>query len=202
MRLFVCEYLCGGWGGELVDSSLRAEGAAMLAAVAGDFCRVEGCRVVTLWDERLGRCPIEGADVILVRQADEATRLFRQYAAECDATFDIAPELEGVLSPFGLPVRIICVRARAKRSSSGTHLVSERFRFFPSPVALPMAAFAADLGTSRYFPTSHRNPTPSMVRAGRVPGASESAARARRLWSTTTMGAIGLGSIGPSSGSC
>jgi len=97
MRLFVCESLCGGWGGELIDSSLRAEGAAMLAAIATDFCRVEGCRVVTLWDERLGRCPIEGADVILVRQADEAKRLFRQYAAECDATFDIAPELDGAL---------------------------------------------------------------------------------------------------------
>ena len=97
MRLFVCEYLCGGWGGELIDSSLGAEGAAMLVAVAGDFCRVDGCRVVTLWDERLGRCPIEGADVILVRQADEATRLFRQYASECDATFDIAPELDGIL---------------------------------------------------------------------------------------------------------
>jgi hypothetical protein len=97
MRLFVCEYLCGGWGGELIDSSLRAEGAAMLIAVASDFCRVEGCRVVTLWDERLGRCPIEWAEVILVRQTGEATRLFRRYAAECDATFDIAPELDGAL---------------------------------------------------------------------------------------------------------
>jgi predicted ATP-grasp superfamily ATP-dependent carboligase len=97
MRLFVCEYLCGGWGGELVDSSLRAEGAAMLAAIANDFCRVDDCRVVTLWDERLGCCPIERAEVILVRQADEATRLFRRYAAECDATFDIAPELDGTL---------------------------------------------------------------------------------------------------------
>lgn len=69
----------------------------MLAAVTNDFCRVDDCRVVTLWDERLGCCPIERAEVILVRQADEATRLFRRYAAECDATFDIAPELDGVL---------------------------------------------------------------------------------------------------------
>lgn len=97
MQLFVCEAICGGWAGELAETSLRAEGAAMLNAAIDDFSSLPDCRVTTLWDRRLESCPIANAEVVPVSNPDEAAQMFRQLAAESGATFDIAPELDGLL---------------------------------------------------------------------------------------------------------
>jgi hypothetical protein len=70
----------------------------MLTAISADFARVRDCRVVTTWDARLGDFPVDRVEAIVVTSADEEGRLFRQLAAECDVTFVVAPEFDGILA--------------------------------------------------------------------------------------------------------
>lgn len=141
MRIFVSEFVCGGGCSDRwLHSALKREGLAMLTAACADFARLPGCRVVTTLDARLaqelnslssvrcaqtdgrfsngdpqsGRPPFarDALDVIVVENAEEELRLFRQLAAECDRTFVIAPELEGVLAE----------RRRAVDSAGGSYL--------------------------------------------------------------------------------
>ncbi len=83
MRLFVYEHLCAGGLGPGAPASLRREGEAMLRAVAADFARIPGVRVVTLPDE-----PDEPGG-----EAD----LFDAAVAGCDAALVIAPEFDDLL---------------------------------------------------------------------------------------------------------
>jgi len=78
MQVFVYEYASCQPAGDAAAASLRAEGAAMLAAVLADLARVPGVNVVTLPDE------------------DESA--FCRFAAASDWTLVIAPETGGVLA--------------------------------------------------------------------------------------------------------
>src|SRR5688572_1932685 len=78
MRIFIYEHVsAGGLGADAPESLLR-EGRAMLAAVADDFARVPGVRVVT------------------AEQADRSG--FEERAARCDFSLVIAPEFDGILA--------------------------------------------------------------------------------------------------------
>jgi predicted ATP-grasp superfamily ATP-dependent carboligase len=70
----------------------------MVAAVLADFARCNDCHVVTTWDRGLE--PLGRSDVATHRVAspDEERALFERLAAECDATFVIAPESQGILA--------------------------------------------------------------------------------------------------------
>jgi hypothetical protein len=98
VRLFVSEYVCGGaWPEPSLESSLAREGMAMLRAVLADCRRLSDVDVVTTWDRRLGLPPFEGVTIHLAENPEAELSLFRELAAGCDATWVIAPELEGIL---------------------------------------------------------------------------------------------------------
>jgi predicted ATP-grasp superfamily ATP-dependent carboligase len=89
MRLFAYEIVCAGGLGHAHDS-LRAEGMAMLAAVAVDFAAA-GANVSTLLTPR---CPeIPGVRCEHGRVADER-RNFDRLVADADAVLVIAPEFD------------------------------------------------------------------------------------------------------------
>ena len=97
VRVFIWEYLCGGaCFAEPLDGSLAREGRAMLLALVEDFLQVEGCRVATTWDARLGAFPLAGVDVRVITKDDEA-RVFVGELGRCDAALVVAPEFEGIL---------------------------------------------------------------------------------------------------------
>jgi hypothetical protein len=79
MRLLLYEHVSAAIADNSASplAALRAEGQAMLSAIAADFAQVPGVCVVTL------------------ATADE--RAFRQEAARADATLVIAPECDGIL---------------------------------------------------------------------------------------------------------
>jgi hypothetical protein len=89
MRLFVYEIVCGGGLGNAPDS-LRAEGMAMLSAVAADFAAA-GAEVATLLTPG---CPeIPGVRCERGRVTSER-RNFDRLLAECEAALVIAPEFD------------------------------------------------------------------------------------------------------------
>src|SRR5262249_39064925 len=79
MRLLIYEHVSAGGYGPGAPSALRAEGAAMLAAILEDFGRVLDVEVATL-----------------INAADEETA-FLDKVAWADAAIVIAPECGGVL---------------------------------------------------------------------------------------------------------
>ena len=99
MRVFVSEYLSSGaWPERLLGNSLADEGTAMLLAVCDDFSRISGCEVVTTWDNRLGKFPLDNVVAHAVSNPDHERQFFRQLTADCDATMVIAPEFNGILA--------------------------------------------------------------------------------------------------------
>jgi predicted ATP-grasp superfamily ATP-dependent carboligase len=98
-RVFVSEYVTGGaWPEADVPQSLRIEGRAMAVAVAADLAAVDGWRVVTTWDRRLGPSPFPaGIDVVPVGSPQEEPAEFLRLARECAAALVIAPEFDGLL---------------------------------------------------------------------------------------------------------
>ena len=98
MRLFVSEYLtCGACAARFADDSLLQEGKSMLMAVLADLKRILDCRVVTTWDARLGPAGFDGVQLVSVNDPLEERQVFQELAAECDATFVIAPEFDRIL---------------------------------------------------------------------------------------------------------
>src|SRR5262245_6705904 len=96
MRVFVYEHLCaGGLAGQAGAEALRAEGWAMLAAVAADFGRLAGVQTLTLLDASWGR----GLPGTTCRRARAGGRedAFAELAARADGTLVIAPESDGAL---------------------------------------------------------------------------------------------------------
>jgi predicted ATP-grasp superfamily ATP-dependent carboligase len=95
VHLFLHEYTCGGaLAGMAGTASLRAEGWAMLAALAGDLAALPGVRVSTLLEpeRELGpqiHCRHVGTD--------EEDAAFRQETQAADLTLVIAPETGGIL---------------------------------------------------------------------------------------------------------
>jgi predicted ATP-grasp superfamily ATP-dependent carboligase len=98
MQVFVFEFISGGGmlGEAPPKGSLLREGAAMLRAVTADFARIDGCTVVTNWDDRLEGAP-KHLQVRRVRSCDEEQTTFLELAASADGVLVIAPEFDGVL---------------------------------------------------------------------------------------------------------
>ncbi|MSR57571.1 MAG: ATP-grasp domain-containing protein [Planctomycetaceae bacterium] len=98
MRVFISELTCGGgWPEPEISGSLAREGRAMLCAIVADFARVDGVRVTTTWDARLGTQPFDCAHTIVVDSPDDEPAVFRELAQVCDATLVIAPETDNLL---------------------------------------------------------------------------------------------------------
>ncbi len=70
----------------------------MLLAITADFASILDCQVVTTWDSRLGRFPLDEVTVIEVSSPIDEHRLFRELSLDCDATLIIAPEFDGILA--------------------------------------------------------------------------------------------------------
>lgn len=105
MKVFVFESVTGGGhlGKAPPPGSLCREGAAMLAALAQDFARLDGCNVWAMRDARLPRLaakewPCEPQiEWYPVATAEATRRTFDTLARQADWTVVIAPELEGEL---------------------------------------------------------------------------------------------------------
>jgi predicted ATP-grasp superfamily ATP-dependent carboligase len=100
MRIFLYEWATGGG---LVDEpgalpvSLLREGAAMIAALAADFTRIQGCQVTALRDPRVLHLALPGCDVIdVLSKAAHGAEIERQ-ASMADASVLIAPEFDRIL---------------------------------------------------------------------------------------------------------
>ena len=96
MRILAWEYVtAGGWREWANASSLIAEGAVMVRALAGDLARVSDIEVVVVRDSdiALGKLP---AEVAMVDPRD-LRGSWRRVIAGCDAVWPIAPETDGVL---------------------------------------------------------------------------------------------------------
>jgi tyramine---L-glutamate ligase len=98
MQIVIFEFIAGGGmlQGEAPTGSLLREGRAMLQAVVADFARLEGCDVVTTWDDRLDGAP-ECGEVRRVRSAEVEHEMFLALAADADGVLLIAPEFDGLL---------------------------------------------------------------------------------------------------------
>ncbi len=128
MRLFVSEYLCcGAWGDTLRPPGLAAEGRAMLRAAVHDFAGIPDVTVATTYDAALGAHGLNGVEVHIARAPSEEQSLFARLAVECDATFLIAPEFDGILA-----ARCRAVEAAGGRllgpSSGAAELCADKWR--------------------------------------------------------------------------
>jgi len=99
MRVFLGEYVCGGGmlriPTDLIDASLRAEGGAMLSALAFDIAKIAELSVAI--DPRI--CP--SLPVGTCHEVDAQLPMWGQWvraAQGCDAAIIIAPESNGVLA--------------------------------------------------------------------------------------------------------
>lgn len=101
MRIVLQEFVTGGgWhahSAEPPPRSLKAEGQAMLAALAADFAALPGTQVDVLHDTRFDLGLLPGCTWHAVANADEHERCFATLASQADWTLVIAPEFSGVL---------------------------------------------------------------------------------------------------------
>lgn len=153
MRLFVSEYVCGGaWADGALTGSLAAEGRAMLTAIVADAARIPRMEVVTTWDARLGLPPWRDVDVVVVTSPDEERQSFRRLAAECDATFVIAPEFDGILAE-----RCRIVEAASGRlvgpSSAAVELCGDKWRLARHLEAAGVCTISTHVFDHDAFPT-------------------------------------------------
>ncbi|HAY79211.1 MAG TPA: hypothetical protein DCY79_05330, partial [Planctomycetaceae bacterium] len=99
-RIFVYEFITGG--GLLQEptapqGSLRAEGAAMLAAVTHDLGQLPHVEVVTRLDHRLARDLLLDCQIELATSPTTEHEEFCATAASADWTLVIAPEFDSIL---------------------------------------------------------------------------------------------------------
>jgi predicted ATP-grasp superfamily ATP-dependent carboligase len=76
----------------------------MLLAVLRDAVKVPDLEVVTIWNARLERFPVEGVAFQLAHSPEEEIELLAELAAWCDITLLIAPEFDGILTQRALLV--------------------------------------------------------------------------------------------------
>jgi predicted ATP-grasp superfamily ATP-dependent carboligase len=95
MRLFIYELVSAGGLGRRVPSSLRAEGAAMLAALVADCSGLANIEIVTLLDDAFPTAL--GHDCRRTDTAHEQ-HAYRATAADADAAIIIAPEFDDLLA--------------------------------------------------------------------------------------------------------
>ena len=97
-KILIHEYVTGGgWQKPDLPSDLASEGFAMLYAVADDFNRWGKATVYTTLDKRLTGIPVN-ADSITIIDSGEYDESISKLAQECDFSFIIAPESDGILA--------------------------------------------------------------------------------------------------------
>lgn len=69
----------------------------MLLALCADFARIEGVKVVTTWDQRLGTFPLRDVDSVVIDRREHEQSAFDELTAAASATIVIAPEFHGIL---------------------------------------------------------------------------------------------------------
>ena len=100
--VFLYEYITGGgtYSARAPDTppgSLLREGAAMIGALADDFSRIPGMKVLLLRDVRLPDLRFPSADILEVADAQSERQAFHDLSKRADWTVLIAPEFDGVL---------------------------------------------------------------------------------------------------------
>src|SRR6056297_2077180 len=127
--LFLSEYLTSGAlaGQELPDSLLR-EGWQMLRALSEDLLANQKFELATTIDHRMAERIDPRIQVTIVDQPHDEWRHFRRLARRCDATYIIAPELEGILTR-----RVQWLEAEASNvlmsTAKAVELASDKLRF-------------------------------------------------------------------------
>ena len=97
MRLFVTEFIVGGGiANDPLPDSLKQEGQMMLQAVLDDCSKIPGIQLVTTCDARID-LRINDVEMHVVEDAIDYIQQISLIAAQCDATWVIAPESEGIL---------------------------------------------------------------------------------------------------------
>lgn len=97
MRLFVTEFITGGGiANDPLPESLKQEGQLMLQAVLNDCLKMDDIQLVTTRDARI---PIDigGVEIHVVENAIDYMQQLALIARQCDVTWVIAPESEGIL---------------------------------------------------------------------------------------------------------
>lgn len=100
MQIFLYEFITGGGmypSPAPLAGALLAEGSAMIAALAADFCRLDGVEVTVMRDARLSTLPLPGCTIIEVTNADQHRDAFDRLSSQSDWTLLIAPEFDGIL---------------------------------------------------------------------------------------------------------
>ncbi len=97
MRLFVSEFITGGGiANDPLPESLKQEGQLMLHAVLNECSKINGVQLVTTCDSRIN-LSIDNVEVHAVENAFDYIQQLTLIATQCDATWIIAPESEGIL---------------------------------------------------------------------------------------------------------
>lgn len=97
MRVFVCEFVTGGGMADRpLPAGLHREGDMMLGAVVKDLALLDGVEVATTRDARLPRSDLP-ARTHRIDPASDPWLVWRQWIAEADAVWPIAPETGGIL---------------------------------------------------------------------------------------------------------
>ena len=97
MRLFVTEFITGGGiANDPLPESLKQEGQLMLQAVLNDCLKMKNVQLVTTRDARI-KIDVDEVEVYVVENAIDYMQQLALIANQCDATWVIAPESEGVL---------------------------------------------------------------------------------------------------------
>lgn len=97
MRLFITEFITGGGiANDPLPESLKQEGQLMLQAVLNDCAKLEDIQLVTTRDARIN-IDVVNVEVHIVESAIDYMQQLVLIASQCDATWIIAPESEGIL---------------------------------------------------------------------------------------------------------
>ena len=97
MRLFVTEFIVGGGiANDPLPDNLKQEGQMMLQAVLDECSKIPGIQLVTTCDARID-LQINDVEMHIVEDAIDYIQQVSLIAAQCDATWVIAPESGGIL---------------------------------------------------------------------------------------------------------
>ncbi len=100
MKIFLYEFITGGGllgSDDPLTPSLFEEGAAMISALAADFCALQETQVSALRDRRFTDFHLPGCQVQDVGSSEEERRQFHRLASEADSVVIIAPEFDDFL---------------------------------------------------------------------------------------------------------
>jgi tyramine---L-glutamate ligase len=143
MQVFAGELLTsGGWPDPSPSQSLLREGRAIISALLCDLSAIKNVSVKTTWSARIPPPKIKGVEFIATTSIADERNQFEKLAAQADATWFIAPEIDGTLTTRQIIVstlggRWIGPEAHALEIASdklrfAQHLKSHQIRTIPT----------------------------------------------------------------------